>query len=169
MGEQFGDPLAARIAAFLTRIGIPVSAAELPGDSFLPGVALERGKLLVDESRLEHPGDLLHEAGHIAMAPAWARPKLTGTIDVPGLDTSNLEWAAIPWSYAAAVAIGIDPALVFHADGYRGHSAGLLANFARGVPIGAHLLEAAGMTAGGSRAAALGVPPYPHMLRWLRD
>jgi hypothetical protein len=35
--------------------------------------------------------------------------------DVPGLDTSTLEWAAIPWSYAAAVEIGIEPALVFHA------------------------------------------------------
>jgi hypothetical protein len=125
--------------------------------------------LLVDEARLAFPGDLLHEAGHVAAAPAWARPSLSGAIDVPGLDTSNLEWAAIPWSYAAALAIGIDPAIVFHGGGYRGHSEGLLATFAAGVPIGAHLLEEAGMTAVGARAAALGVPPYPHMLRWLRE
>jgi hypothetical protein len=92
-----------------------------------------------------------------------------GAIDIPGLDSSNLEWAAIPWSYAAAVAIGIDPAVVFHAGGYRGHSPGLLGNFAAGVPIGVHLLEDAGMTATGPRAEALGVPPYPHMISWLRD
>jgi hypothetical protein len=169
MGATLRAPLAARIAGFVAEIGIEVAVAELPDDSFLPGVTLERGGLLVDEERLAYPGDLLHEAGHVAAAPAWARPSLSGAIDVPGLDTSSLEWAAIPWSYAAAVAIGIDPAVVFHEGGYRGHSPGLLATFAAGVPIGVHLLEAAGMTAGGPRAAALGVPPYPHMLRWLRD
>jgi hypothetical protein len=168
MSASFTDPLTARIAGFLGEVGIPVEPAEV-ADSFLPGVALDRGGLLVDERRLAHPGDLLHEAGHLAAAPAWARPSLSGTIDVPDLDTSNLEWAAIPWSYAAALAIGIDPTVVFHGGGYRGHSPGLLATFAAGVPIGVHLLEEAGMTATGPRAAALGVEPYPHMLRWLRD
>jgi hypothetical protein len=95
---------------------------------------------------------------------------MSGSLDdVPGLDTATLEWAAIPWSYAAALAIGIDPALVFHGGGYHGHSPGLLATFAAGVPIGVHLLEDAGMTATGPRAAARGVEPYPHMLRWLRE
>jgi hypothetical protein len=168
MSATFTDPLTARIGAFLEEIGIPVDAAELPDGAFLPGVRLERGGLLVDEARLEYPGDLLHEAGHIAVAPEWARPSMSGAIDVEGLDTSNLEWAAIPWSYAAAVAIGIDPAMVFHEAGYRGRSQGLLLNFARGVPIGAHLLVEAGMTASPAQAKELGVPAYPHMLRWLR-
>ena len=166
---MFADPLAARIAEFLIAIGIAVDAAELPDDSFLPGVALQRGRLLVDEARLAYAGDLLHEAGHVAVAPAWARESMSGAVDVPGLDTSDLEWAAIPWSYAAAVAIGIDPAVVFHGGGYHGHSPGLLRNFELGVPIGVHLLEEARMTATGSRAAAQGVPPYPHMLKWLRE
>ena len=165
----FSDPLTARIADFLIGIGIRVEPAELPDDTFLPGVTLDRGGLLVDEEKLAYPGDLLHEAGHIAAAPAWARPRLSGSIDIPDLDTSNLEWAAIPWSYAAAVAIGIDPALVFHADGYAGRADGLLLNFARGVPIGVHLLEEAGMTVSAPRAREAGVEPYPHMLRWLRD
>ena len=168
MSATFDDPLTARIASFLVEIGIRVESTEVP-ESFLPGVALDRGGLLVDESRLTHPGDLLHEAGHAAAAPAWARPAMSGAVDVPGLDTSTLEWAAIPWSYAAAVAIGLDPAIVFHGGGYHGHSPGLLFNFAAGVPIGAHLLEEAGMTATGPRAAAMGVEPFPHMLRWLRD
>jgi hypothetical protein len=136
-----------------------VTPADLP-ESFLPGIAIEQGGLLVDDARLEYPGDLLHEAGHVAMAPAEARPWMSGSLeDVPGLDTSVLEWAAIPWSYAAALHIGIDPAAVFHEGGYRGRSAGLLANFRLGVPIGLHLLVDAGMT-----TARL----YPGMKRWLR-
>jgi hypothetical protein len=147
-----------------------VEAAELePDDGFLPGIRIERGVLMVDEARLEYPGDLLHEAGHIAMAPAKLRPSLSGAVDVPGLDMASLEVAAVAWSYAAAVALGIDPAEVFHGGGYGGKSAGLLATFGVGVYPGAHLLEAAGLTATPARAETLGVEPYPHMLRWLRD
>jgi hypothetical protein len=124
-------------------------------ESFLPGVAVDRGTLLVDEARLTYPGDLIHEAGHLAVAPPDVRSGPSGGIDeVPGL-----EWAVIPWSYAAALEIGIDPALVFHEGGYHGHSPGLLRNFELGVPIGLHLLVEAGMT-----TAEL----YPRMLSWLR-
>jgi hypothetical protein len=158
----------ARITAFLHEIGIGVSAANLaPDDAFLPGIRLEQGALLVDESQLAYPGDLLHEAGHIAAAPPAVRPSLSGAIDLPGVDMAALEVAAIAWSYAAALAIELDPAEVFHAVGYRGHSPGLLTTFRAGVYPGAHLLEEGGMTATGSRATALGVTPYPHMMRWL--
>ena len=166
--DEFTDPTTARIVAFLRRIGIPVQRAELGDDCFLPGIAVERGGLRVDGERLTWSGDLLHEAAHVAVAPAQAREHMTGDVAVPGLDPTTLEQAAIPWSYAAALAIGIDPALVFHGGGYRGKSEGLLRTFGFGVYPGAHLLEAAGMTATGPRAEALGVPPYPHMLRWLR-
>ena len=168
MAPGFTDPLTDRIAEFLIGIGIPVEPGPVPEDSFLPGIALVRGGLVVDEARLEHPGDLLHEAGHIAVAPASARPSMTGGAEIPELDMQELEFAAIPWSYAAALAIGIDPAEVFHSGGYRGLSEGLLRNFAGGVPLGVNHLQDAGMTVNSSRAAALGVAPYPHMLRWLR-
>ena len=136
-----------------------MTAADLP-TSFLPGLTIEAGGLLVDEARLEYPGDLLHEAGHIAVAPPAVRPAMTGALDdVPGLDTTLLEWAAIPWSYAAALEIGIDPKLVFHEGGYHGHSAGLLRNFQVGVPIGLHLLVDAGMTT---------PEEFPRMLHWVR-
>lgn len=143
-----------RIARFLGEIGLQLHAADLP-ESFLPGIAIESGTLLVDRTRLTWPGDLLHEAGHLAVAPPDVRSGLSGDID----DMPDLEWAAIPWSYAAAVEIGIDPAEVFHGGGYRGHSPGLLRNFEMGVPIGLHLLVAAGMT-----TAEL----YPRMSSWLR-
>jgi hypothetical protein len=121
-----------------------------------------------DEHTLTWPGDLLHEAGHVAVAPPDARPLLTGAVEVPGLDMARLEHAAVAWSYAAALAVGIDPALVFHEGGYRGRSQGILRTFGAGVYPGANLLEEAGMTATGPRAEALGVRPYPHMVDWLR-
>jgi hypothetical protein len=163
-----GSPSGARIADWLRAIGIPVEAAELPHGTFLPGLLLEHGRLLVDEARLTWPGDLLHEAGHVAVAPAEVRELLGGPLDLPGVDMAQLEWGAIAWSYAAALDIGIDPAGVFHGGGYRGHSPGLLRTFALGAPIGLHVLEEAGMAAGRRRAAELGVEPYPRMLRWLR-
>ncbi len=85
---------------------------------------------------------------------------MTGDVAVPGLDPGMLEKAAVPWSYAAALAIGIDPALVFHEGGYRGKSAGLLRTFGFGVYPGANILAEAGLTTPGL---------YPRMLRWVRD
>lgn len=169
MAKAFTDPLTSTIAGFLRGIGIRMVAGEFSEPTFLPGLALVDGGLVVDEERLEYPGDLLHEAGHVAVAPGWARESLSGAIDVPGLDTSMLEWAAIPWSYAASVAIGLDPAVVFHGGGYHGCSPGLITTFRLGGGIGVNLLEEAGMTAGPVRAATLGVAPFPHMLRWLRE
>jgi hypothetical protein len=161
--------LTARITGFLEEVGIRVVTASLqPDDAFLPGIRLERGELHMDESQLAYPGDLLHEAGHIAAAPPAVRPALSGSLYLPDVDMGALEVAAIAWSYAAALAIGIDPAVVFHEGGYRGRSSGLLVTYGAGVYPGAHLLEEAGMTATGRRAEALGVAPYPHMLRWIR-
>ena len=150
---------AARIAAWLREIGIEVLPAELGDDCFLPGIAVDRGRLLVDEPRLTWPGDLLHEAAHIAVAPPEARPRMTGDVAVPGLDMNRLEKAAVPWSYAAALAIGIDPGVVFHGGGYRGKSEGLLRTFGFGVYPGLNLLVDAGMTTADA---------YPRMHHWLR-
>jgi hypothetical protein len=61
--NAFTEPLTARIAAFLQEIGLEVERRELPEPCFLPGVRLERGRVLVDEARLLSPGDVLHEAG----------------------------------------------------------------------------------------------------------
>jgi hypothetical protein len=156
---MFADPVAARIAAFLTEIGIPVETTDLdPADCFLPGLTVREGRLVVDEARLEYPGDLLHEAAHLAVAPAEVRPLMGGDVDVPGVDMRELEVAAICWSYAAVLAIGLDPAVVFHAGGYRGKSEGLIRTFGFGVYPGAHLLRAAGMTG----------DEFPRMTRWLR-
>ena len=158
---MFADPVAARIVAFLEEVGIPVEQRDLdPGDCFLPGLTVASGRLLVDAARLEYPGDLLHEAAHLAVAPPAARPLMGGDVDVPGVDMKELEVAAICWSYAAVVELGLDPAVVFHSGGYRGKSEGLIRTYGLGVYPGAHLLQAAGMTSAGE---------FPRMARWVRS
>ena len=158
-----------RIADFLIRIGIEVTPTELHGETFLPGIQVAQGRLLVDEAKLTYPGDLLHEAGHLAVAPSALRQDLNGEVAVSGLNMDAMEVQAMAWSYAATLHLGIDPSVVFHEGGYRGKSAGLVFMFNVGVYPGASGLQEAGMTVAGEAARRLNVPAYPHMLKWLRD
>jgi hypothetical protein len=160
---HFEDPLIARIAAFLDRIGIPVSIEPVAEGSFLPGVTVRYGTLIFDPANLPHPGDLLHEAGHIALTD----PEVRGTIAEVS-ESGGEEMAAIAWSYAAALELGIDPEIVFHAEGYRGDSENILQNFGSGLYFGVPLLDYYGMSAEAKRAEAKGMDPYPKMARWLR-
>jgi hypothetical protein len=150
-----------RIVEFLRSIGLRIDEVPLDEDTFLTGIRLAPGRLEVDTARLAFAGDLLHEAGHLAVMPEAER--LAGAPVEP-----MAELAAIPWSYAAARHLGIDPAVVFHAGGYHGQGPALLGNFELGVAPGLHLLESAGLTASPTRAEELGVAPFPHMIRWLR-
>ncbi|MBB4098592.1 hypothetical protein [Sphingomonas kyeonggiensis] len=152
-----------RILVFLEEIGIPVSRGRIEGDSFLPGIEVRDGGLMLDSERAFYPGDLLHEAGHIAVTDPAERPTLSEVRDDPGE-----EMAAIAWSYAAARAIGIDTQVLFHADGYKGEGAALATAFDNGAGPGAPLLQFYGMTAEAHQAEALGLPAYPQMARWLR-
>ncbi|WP_066656364.1 MULTISPECIES: hypothetical protein [unclassified Sphingomonas] len=148
------------IIAFVRGIGIPVTEDAVAGDSFLPAIAVVGGGVVVDRARLQWPGDILHEAGHIAVLDADARAG-----EVP--DDSALELAAMAWSYAAAVELGLDPGVVFHEGGYKGAGPGLAQNYAMGLYIGLSELVAAGM-AHTPLTAPKGAPVYPAMARWLR-
>jgi hypothetical protein len=159
------DPLVTRIAGFLVSIGLQVGVSHSLTNPFLPGIEIQNGVLLFDESTLLYPGDLLHEAGHLAMLPPSQRAHANENMG----DNGGLEMAAIAWSYAAALHLGIEPAVVFHEAGYRGGSKAILENFTAGRYFGVPLLEWAGLTATGKNAKALGVEPYPAMQRWLRD
>jgi hypothetical protein len=162
---EFRDATANRIGAFLETIGLTLRSAELIAPTFLPGLKMEPGGLVVDEERLLYPGDLLHEAGHLAMLTGEQR-RSQGPDAGPNL---GYEIGAMCWSYAAALHIGIDPAVVFHPHGYRGASQSFLQNFAEGRYPGLPLLQWMGLTADEQHAPALGVKPFPHMLRWLRE
>ncbi len=168
--SKIRDPLVARITGFLVIIGLPVSFAAGLEHAFLPGIAIQNGTLMIDEAKLLYPGDLLHEAGHLAMLPPSQRAHAGGNMADSNIqDDGGLEMAAIAWSYAAALHLGIPPAVVFHEAGYRGGSKAILENFAAGRYIGVPMLEWAGLTATGKNAQALGVQPYPAMQRWLRE
>jgi hypothetical protein len=147
------DAAANKIAGFLARIGIPLTL-EPAGDGLLPGLTVRDGGIVADPGRLFYPGDLLHEAGHIAVTDPAYRPTLSEVSDDPGE-----EMAAIAWSWAAAAELGLDPTLVFHADGYRGGSPAIIENFAAGRWVGVPLLAFWGMT-----EQAM----FPRMIRWLR-
>ncbi|UOV05081.1 hypothetical protein MUU77_07340 [Pseudoxanthomonas sp. F37] len=67
--------------AFLRGIGLVVTEGRVPDDCFLSGVRIHRGTLVFDRQRLQWPGDLLHEAGHIALTPAALRAALSDALD----------------------------------------------------------------------------------------
>lgn len=160
---DWGDPNTDRIVAFLEGIGIAVAPGAVEA-GFLPGIAIRDGGLIVDAGRGFHPGDLLHEAGHIAVMAPENRPALSEVADEPAD-----EMAAIAWSYAAALAIGIDPRILFHGEGYRGGGAALAAAFEGGATPGAPMLQLYGMSAEPHMAERLGLAPYPAMRHWLRQ
>ena len=155
------DPAGRLILAFLERIGIALSLEPLDGDTFLPGVTIRDGALVADPEQLVWPSDLLHEAGHIAVTAPEARAALNEVPDDPGE-----EMAALAWSYAAAVEIGLDPRILFH-DDYRGGGAALAGGFAVGRGVGAPMLAWFGMCSEPHRKDDP-LPPFPKMARWLR-
>ena len=149
---------------FLAGIGLAVAEADLSAaDTFVPGIFIDHGRLLIDPPRLLYPGDLLHEAGHLAVVPPAERAQLSGNIldGKPGqLGTDGEEIVAMLWSYAASEAIGLPPEVVFHPDGYKGASDWILQNFRQGIYPGLPLLVWMGLTT---------PKDFPRMTRWLRE
>jgi len=165
MSSSFSNPTLQRITAFLDAIGLPVEAATIEEETFLPGIRIDGGRLLVDEERLAYVGDLLHEAGHLAVVSAERRAELGAHAG----DDPGEEMMAIAWSWAAAQHIGIEPEVVFHDAGYHGGSHSIIENFSAGRYFGVPTLQWVGMTYEPKVAAEHNVEPYPHMLRWLRE
>jgi hypothetical protein len=154
-----------RIVNFLIKIGIEVTKAPLQQQTFLPGISVDRGAILIDESRLLYPGDLLHEAGHLAVIPSQKRKQAQDNVS----KKASEEMMAIAWSYAALVHLGLEPSVVFHEGGYRGWSEALIENFTQGRYIGVPMLQWIGLTADEKGAKETGVRPYPDMMKWLLD
>ncbi|NWO96215.1 hypothetical protein GY976_24060, partial [Escherichia coli] len=53
-------PDTVRILDFLAEIGIPVAHGAIGDNSFLPGIEVRNGGLVLDPARSLFPGDLLH-------------------------------------------------------------------------------------------------------------
>jgi hypothetical protein len=154
-----------RITAFLEAIGLPCRPGAITEPTVLPGIRIENGGLVYDTRALLYPGDLLHEAGHLAVMSPERRLRARPNVGKYAAE----EMMAIAWSYAAAVHLDLDPAVVFHGDGYRGGAASLIESFASQPSVGVPMLQWLGMTRDDRTAAAAGVAPYPAMTRWLYD
>ena len=150
------EELVVQLTGWVQGVGVPVRVEAIAGDTFLPGLTIENGALVVDPARLEWPGDILHEAAHIALTPPSRRPVVGGKLTV----TPAEEMAALAWSYAAAVGAGIDPAIVFHEGGYKNGGANLIAHYVSGLPPGGPgvpMLQWWGLT-----------NSFPRMNAWIR-
>jgi hypothetical protein len=165
MNPESNQELTGKIVAFLREIGLAVQADVVDGDLILPGIKVDQGVLFYDPARLQFPGDLLHEAGHLAVRSVADRTRAGANL---GGDPAE-EMMAISWSYAAALHLRVSPEVVFHPAGYRGGSQSLLDNFAAGRYLAVPMLQWLGMTYDEKQARAIGVLPYPRMKTWLRQ
>jgi hypothetical protein len=155
--------------SFLDEIGVELLFDQTAGGDFLPGLSIHAGKLIVDKQKLLYPGDILHEAGHIAVVPAAERSTLNADAIAARPQREAEEMCTIAWSYAAAVHLKLEPAFVFHEDGYKGGGNSIAENFIAGRYIGLPMLQWIGLAADEKNAAELDVPAYPAMIKWLRD
>lgn len=155
------------IINFLEDIGIKVIEQKLDGPCILPGLSIKANAILLDKTRLKHPGDLLHEAGHLAVTPKEQRA-LIGTAHMdPNWPSAGDEIAAILWSYAAICHLKIVPDVVFHAEGYKNESKWLIEQFENKNYIGLPLLVWMGLCCSDSKTNEK-IPVFPNMIKWLR-
>ncbi|TWI96381.1 hypothetical protein JN11_04115 [Mucilaginibacter frigoritolerans] len=156
------------IIDFVESVGIKVFKMPIDGDTFLPGLQLKDGALIVDTEKLLYPGDILHEAGHLATMPPAIRETMNDNLP-PTQENQGGEMMALAWSYAAARYLNINPHIVFHADGYKGGGENLVQNFTEGRCVGLPLLQWAGMAYDEQKAKEFNKPPFPYMINWLRE
>lgn len=177
-----------RIVGFLRDIGFPLQVGPFGPAGFLPGVTIDAGVMRVDPDHLYVSGDLLHEAGHMAVVPARLRPRLGINLEeslraiiaddpdpLAEIALHHTETLATAWSYAALRALDMPPETIFFAGGYR-MTAEEQARFMQlldgGNQFGILHLARLGMTGPCGMMAMLhqnALPPFPVMTRWLMD
>lgn len=151
---------------FLDQIGITYSLEPINEDTFLPGLKLRNGTLVIDTDKLLYPGDVLHEAGHLACVPPDVRATMNDTLETNDMNAA-VEMAAMAWSYAACLHLGIDPYIVFHEHGYKGGAQGIVQGFQNGNKMGVPILQWRGMCYDGNMAYHHYAQPYPAMISWV--
>ncbi|MQP52199.1 MULTISPECIES: hypothetical protein [unclassified Flavobacterium] len=158
-----------KVLLFLKNIGIQIIEKQLDSTTFLPGLALGSNCIYVDFEKLENPGDLLHEAGHLAVTDSKSRKQIERNLNNGKWPTQGEEIAAILWSYAALTYLNLDPSFVFHSNGYKGNSEWFISNFTNANYIGLPFLEWAGLTLGDIKANLENKEAFPVMQKWIRD
>lgn len=142
---------------------------KVTGDSFLPGVAIVDGTLSVDTATLKWPGDILHEAGHIAVLPRSLRQRANENLSNQAGAEFAGELEAMAWAYAAIVELALPLDALIHEGGYNGRSQALMQMYSFGIYPGLAGLCKSGMTMAPGFTENCGPIQYPRMLRWLRS
>jgi len=160
--------LTKKIVKFISEVGLTIEESSLESNTFLPGIHVKEGAIAYDYEKLKFPGDLLHEAGHLALMSPDKRAIAEGDLE-PGdgkrLNKDSLEVGVILWSYAALAHLKLRPEIVFHQEGYRGASNWYIDNFTTGNFIGLPLLQWMGLCASDEEGAG---SKFPKMLKWVR-
>lgn len=157
---NYDQTILSSILQFLCSINIPVVEETLPADTFLPGLTVRGSNVIMDPEKLKYPGDLLHEAGHIAVTEADMRPLIGTDALTEEWPTAGEEIVAMLWSFAACRHIGLELEVVFHPDGYKGGADWLIDEFNNERYLGLPLLDWMGLCT---------TADFPKMNRWLRQ
>jgi hypothetical protein len=152
------------ITDFIKNIGIAVHFEPIHQTTFLPGILIRNGELVIDNQKLLYPGDILHEAGHLAVMPPRIRQAMSDDLNFDPIHEGG-ELAAMAWSYAASVHLHLDASVVFHDEGYKGGGAHLAQSYINGDGIGVPLLVWQQMTL--SKDSTVDGLRYPEMKSWL--
>lgn len=152
-----------RIFQFFDEISISYNFTKIETETFLPGIKIKNGSLQIDMEKLKYPGDLLHEAGHIAVSSSTERESLNDNVVENSSEKAGEELAVLLWSFAAARKIGLPSEIVFHEDGYKNEAKWLKEQFESEKYIGLPLLQWMNMT------DSEGENAFPKMRTWLRE
>jgi hypothetical protein len=152
-----------KITDFLTEIGIHWREGKVPETTFVPGIGIENGCIVFDTETMLYPGDLLHEAGHIAVTTSGERQMLNGDVLNAAPNKDGDEMAVLLWSWLAAQHCGIPSRILFHEHGYKGDGDWLAEQYDSGTYIAAPLLQWMGII------AKIEKGEKPRVIRWLRD
>lgn len=162
------DSFISKILGFLDETGIKYTCTTLDNKTFLPGLKLKKGVLQIDINKIKYPGDILHEAGHIAVCEPIFRAHLDGDVYKNGLAMGREhqalcgeEIAATAWSVAAVKYLKLPLELIFHEKSYKGSARNLSDAFENDGLFGQPLLTAWDMTCPKSG--------FPVMQSWIRQ
>ena len=156
------------ILNFLTEINLKFELCKIDSKTFLPGLLLKNGILQIDIDKIVYPGDILHEAGHIAVCEPIYRAYLDGDVYRNGLligrehqALCGEEIAATAWSVAVVKHLKLPLELIFHQESYKGSAKNLSDAFEDNHHFGQPLLDAWEMTCPETG--------FPQMVSWLRE
>lgn len=147
------------------------------------GVDIQEGVLLISPEA--SVGNVLHEAGHLAILPQPVRQFVNTDLDkAVGLLMATIDWSnpdsplcraaiqcgdteATAWAWAAGLAAGIPGPAVIRNEDYDGTGFEIREMLRTGAYMGIHGLQHAGLCAASDRwASHTRLPVYPRLARW---